>query len=367
MDLSSIKKAISRLLIVGFDGSSVRESHDLQYLQQEDSLGGLVHFDLDVSSISSKDSKNIINPIQVASLNYELRQMFPLGLRSVDAEGGLDWIIQNGNKIRLGVNRLKPKYGFVETMDAASIGGLYRTGNLSAIKKHCDIIAGMIASAGFNCVYAPVVDLNINKECPIIGAMNRSYGDSIDEVVGCANIFIDACHGVGVQTVLKHYPGHGSSVGDTHLGCVDVSNTWSSCELEPFYALADKCGMVMMSHVIARQVDSVPASLSAKWIAKLRDSGFDGVVVSDDIQMQAIYALGVGENELEILTNIIIQALSAGNDMVIVGQQQNALPMSKWDDLLSKLADAVVSGRLCADKLRYSTKRIENMHAVFAN
>ena len=99
----------------------------------------------------------------------------------------------------------------------------------------------------------------------------------------------------GIACFYKHFPGHGSAVGDTHEGFVDVTDTFQSDELIPYYHLLQdvyKPVMVMTAHVVNRQLDSqgLPATLSHEILTGLlrNTMGYDGVIISDDLQMQAI-------------------------------------------------------------------------------
>src|SRR5690606_3607202 len=113
--------------------------------------------------------------------------------------------------------------------------------------------------------FAPCVDLALNLENPIIARKGRSYGTDPQTIARHAREVIRTHQERGVACVIKHFPGHGSSVADTHLGFADVTETWSERELEPFEALiADgNCCAVMTAHVFNAKLDpEFPATLS---------------------------------------------------------------------------------------------------------
>jgi beta-N-acetylhexosaminidase len=129
--------------------------------------------------------------------------------------------------------------------------------------------------------------------------------------------YIAAHHQQGVLTTLKHFPGHGSSRSDSHLGFTDVSDTWTRNELEPYARIieAGQADAVMTAHVFNTRLDKqYPATLSSATINGLLrgELGFDGVVISDDMQMAAITAHYGFETAIR-------KALEAGVDILVFG------------------------------------------------
>lgn len=152
-------------------------------------------------------------------------------------------------------------------------------------------MAQRVAELGFNLNFGPVADLNTNPQNPVIGRLGRSYGTG--NISGSLRAFTDAHEQVGVLTTLKHFPGHGSSRTDSHHGFTDITNSWSPAEAEAF-AVVDQMPMtaIMMGHLVHRgfEVNGHPASLSEAFMDDLlrNHMDFDGVIVSDDMQMGAI-------------------------------------------------------------------------------
>jgi beta-N-acetylhexosaminidase len=153
----------------------------------------------------------------------------------------------------------------------------------------------------------------------VIATCGRPCGRAGDTVAAYDEAFVEAHHEVGLITSLKHFPGHGSSTADSHEGFVDISNTWSEKELEPYKVLFGDgyADMVMVGHLYHKDYagqgsGKLPASLSPEWITGvLRDQlGFKGVVVSDDLEMGAI-------RKIYDLHDTVVQAVNAGTDVLL--------------------------------------------------
>jgi len=331
-----MKRMIGRMVIVGFDAERLAPSDAFVRDLQRFRPGGVILFDRDYHDRNR--TKNIRSPRQLAELTAQLRVFAaaPL-LIAVDQEGGR-------------VARLKPAYGFAATPSAAEIGE--QNDPLYAQKVY-GTLADTLAEAGINTDFAPVVDLAVNPENAVIVGLGRSYGKSPEKVAEFAGVFIDALHERGVIPVLKHFPGHGSSLGDSHEGFVDVSDTWQESELEPYRSLigAGKADMIMTAHVFNRRLDpDYPATLSYKVNTELLRGrlGFKGLIVSDDLQMKAIsehYGLG----------QAVRLAINAGVDMLLFGNQ---LGKTSLEEAVNAVYDEVQAGRIPAGRIGESYRRI---------
>jgi beta-N-acetylhexosaminidase len=165
--------------------------------------------------------------------------------------------------------------------------------DLAVTHHEATLMAQTLRQVGINLNLAPVVDLNVNPDNPIIGNLERSFSGDPAMVTKHALEFIKAHHEQGLLCTLKHFPGHGSSTADSHLGLVDVTNTWSRTELDPYRNLigAGVVDATMTAHVFNRKTDGDnPATLSKPTISGLlrEELNYDGVVISDDMQMGAI-------------------------------------------------------------------------------
>jgi beta-N-acetylhexosaminidase len=272
----SLENKIGQMLMVGFRGLKIGNDHPIVPDIQKRYLGGVVLFDYDVPT--QTPVRNIESPAQVNELVADLQSFAPTPLLvAIDQEGGQ-------------IRRLKEELGFPPTVSAQYLGTM---NDLTLTREQATIIAETLAQLGINLNLAPVVDLNTNPENPIIGRYERSFSADPNIVTAHALQFIKAHHEQGVLCTLKHFPGHGSSTGDSHLGLVDITNTWSPAELEPYANIieAGQADAIMTAHVFNAHLDrDYPATLSKRIITGIlrEELNYDGVVISDDMQMGAI-------------------------------------------------------------------------------
>lgn len=336
---ADLKKMIGKMLIVGFDDESIDENSKIVQQIQKYELGGVILFDRHFKDRSK--IKNISSPEQLKTLTTALRTFAkkPL-LISVDQEGGK-------------VARLKPAYGFEATPSAKRVSEM----DEYMAKNVYNSLAKTLTYSGINCNFAPVVDLSLNPKNSVIVGLDRSYSSSASEVVKYSKIFIDAQSAKHIISVAKHFPGHGSSLGDSHEGFVDISKTWSRVELEPYKELIDAkiLDMVMTAHVFNSQLDEkYPATLSYSVNTKLlRDEmNFKGVIVSDDLQMGAIL-------KHYSLEEIVKLTINAGVDMLLFGNQ---LATQDIDELVELIFRSIKSGDISYDRILESNKRVDLLY-----
>ncbi len=314
----TLEEKIGQLMILGFEGLSP-EDPSIQKLAHQirtHQVGGVIPY-----------AYNITDSAQITHLNAFLQDQAPeLPLIiSVDQEGGK-------------VQRLKADKGFLGFPTAEKVASLSPE---EAHKIYLQM-ATELAKNGFNLDFAPCVDLNPESYLsPIIGELERSYSSNVDVVVKYAAIMMDALHQKGILNSIKHFPGHGSARGDTHKGFVDVAQDWQKRELLPFFELIKQghVDTIMTAHVFNDHWDKkYPATFSAPTLQRLRDAGYEGVILSDDLHMTAIHK----EYDAE---TAMVKALKAGNDMVIFSNYALAaagVPNFKPDpDLPEKIIAAV--------------------------
>ena len=294
----SLRAKIGQLLNVGFRGSRPADVGSIVRDLREHQLGGVILFDQEMAG-GSATRRNVESPAQVKELIAHLQAQVEIPLLvSVDQEGGR-------------VNRLKPAYGFPESISHEELG---RIDQPAETYRHAEATARTLASVGFNLNLAPVVDLDANPDNPIIKGKGRSFSSDPEAVARHAAEFVRAHRAHGVLTCAKHFPGHGSAKGDTHLGLVDVTHTWHERELIPFQRLiaGGLCDMIMSAHVFNAALDPErPATLSRRVITGiLRERlGFQGVITSDDMEMRAI-------SSQYGLENSVPAAIEAGIDVL---------------------------------------------------
>ena len=341
----TLNEKIGSMLMVGFMGTTAYRNSQICKDIRNYNLAGVILFD--VNPVNHKQAKNISSKNQVAKLTQQLQACSKDGklLISVDQEGGR-------------VQRLKTKYGFYgkfpKAKDVISMSDW-------RVQQHYTRMGTELASVGINYNLAPDVDLAINKRNHVIYKLGRSYGADPKQVVKYASIFISSMHESGVLTSLKHFPGHGSSLGDTHKGFVDVTNLWQKKELEPYRMLAQThtIDSVMVAHVFNKKLDNrYPATLSKKIVKGLlrKDFGFDGVVITDDLQMGAI-------NKKYGLKNTLKLAINAGDDILLFGNQLSVKSMVKTKTLVNTIKNLLKRKEISLADIEASNIRVENLKA----
>ncbi|MBW2638117.1 MAG: glycoside hydrolase family 3 protein, partial [Deltaproteobacteria bacterium] len=298
----------------------------------------VILFDYDVPSGSPV--RNIASPDQVRSLVEALQQASSIPLFiAIDQEGGR-------------VSRLKERFGFPPTVSQKYLG---EKDNLEVTKRYAEEAAETLAGLGINVNFAPVVDLDRNPGNPVIGKMERSFSSDPDIVSRHSAVVIETLHREGVLSAIKHFPGHGSSSSDSHKGFVDVTGEWSPDELKPFDAIiqSGRCDMVMTAHIFNARLDPLwPATLSHGTISGILrdDMGFDGVVVSDDMQMKAIRSFYGLERAVKM-------AIHAGCDILVFANN------SVFDEDIALRAAGVIKklvaeGEITSERIDKSYGRI---------
>jgi beta-N-acetylhexosaminidase len=336
----TLEEKIGSMLMVGFMGTSAPQNSQICKDIKRYDLAGVILFD--VNPVNHKEAKNISSKNQVAQLTQELQTCSKDGklLISVDQEGGK-------------VQRLKSRYGFYGKFPKAKdVIGL----SDREVQRHYENMGAELMSVGINYNLAPDVDLAINKRNHVIYKLGRSFGADPKQVVHYASIFMNAMHNNGVLTSLKHFPGHGSSLGDTHKGFVDVTKLWKWKELEPYKMLAKShtIDSVMVAHVFNKKLDArYPATLSKKIVkGMLREKfGFDGVVITDDLQMGAI-------NQKYGLRNTLKLAINAGDDILLFGNQLSVKSMVKTATLVNTIKSLLKKGDVKMVDIETSNRRV---------
>ncbi len=331
------------MVLVGFRGAELDASNPIVADVHDTGIGGVVLFSYDVALASPM--RNVESPVQVATLNADLAKLASIPLMiATDEEGGV-------------VARLNDKHGFPPTQSAQDLGA---RNDPAYTYEAAAGMAKTLKAAGINHNFSPVVDPNINPDSPAIGYYGRSFSADPDVVVAQAEAFIQAHRDHGITTTLKHFPGHGSSRTDSHLGFVDVTETWQPSELEPYRELISKglVDSVMTAHVFNGKLDpDTVATLSKPIITGIlrEEMGFDGVVFSDDMQMGAI-ADNYG------FEDAVVATVNAGVDVVAIGNNLVYDPeiAAKTIDIL---AAAVADGRLSRERVDESYRRIMALKA----
>ena len=328
MDSLDIK--IGQMILIGVPGTSA----DPTVLKEirEGKAGSIIFFEKNIAA------KNSYEQLKRMAWNYQSAAPIPLFI-SIDQEGGR-------------VNRLKEKYGFPKSLSAAAMGQ-----SLDSVRYYGLSTAATLAGLGINVNFAPVVDLASNPDNPVIAKVERSFSSNADTVALYAGEFIKTHHQMGVITSLKHFPGHGSSEDDTHLGMADVTRTWSEEELIPYRKIIDGgyVNAIMTAHIVNKRLDrkGLPGTLSSSIIDSLlrNQLHFNGVVFSDDMQMHAITKHYGLEEAIRLAVNAGVDILTFSNN--IQGSEERTV-----DKVHSIIKKFVKDGTIPKERIDESFRRI---------
>lgn len=334
----SLEEKVGQMIMVGFNGFEVSDTSHVIRDIKEHNVGGVILFDYDMTTRTP--NRNIKSPEQVKNLTDELQSLAqtPLFI-AIDQEGGR-------------VARLKTERGFIPHVSAEYIG---ETDDTDTTQYYAEKMAEQLQNLGFNVNFAPVVDLNTYPENPVIGLLDRSFGSDPYLVEKHSKIYLQEFNKHNILGVLKHFPGHGSAWNDSHVGMADVTDTWKPVELEPYRLLTDHelPFAVMTAHVLNKNIDpDLPATLSAKAQTEMlrEDIGFDGVLFSDDMQMEAI-------RSFYGLETAVKQAINAGVDVLVFANnsvyQPNIVP-----DIINIVVKLIDEGEIDQESINESYNRI---------
>lgn len=338
-----LERRVARMLLVGTRGFEAAPGKDFERFVCGVGVGGVLLFDRDPSGRGG--SHNIRDRAQLTRLTADLQALArrcgdaPL-LIAADVEGGK-------------VNRLSPVEGVEKLKSAAWLGRRPPRRTYDEGLR----VAETMKETGINWNLAPVLDVNLNPRNPVIGKLGRSFSSDPVSVAEHAEAFIRAHRDRGVLSCVKHFPGHGSSDRDSHKGAVDVSATANlPVELAPYERLlADGfVDCVMPGHLYNSRVD--PDRMMTVSTAAIRGLlrerlGYEGLVLSDDLQMGAITSeMAVGE--------AAVAAVLAGVDMLTLSFSRAEAPRGAAKEVLNALVAAVRDGRLPESRVDEANRRI---------
>ena len=332
----TVEEKVGQLLIGGFEGTEIGDQ--ATRLVQEYQVGGLILY-----------GRNIAGAGQLVTLTNGLKALngdgIPLFL-SIDQEGG-------------GVDRMPPEVR--RTPGAYCVG---QTGSVPAAQSYGDVLAAECAAFGLNLDFAPVLDVWSNPGNTVIG--QRAFSADARTVAGLGPAAARRMMDQGVIPVVKHFPGHGDTAVDSHVGLPVVDKSpeeLEETELIPFRAAIQSAGTdgqvpaVMVAHILLTQLDPErPASLSPAVVTGLlrEELGFAGAVLTDDLTMGAVtQSYGLGE--------AAVLAVEAGCDILLVCHGQDSVPAVR-----TALLEAAASGRITAERLDESVYRILRLKTEYA-
>lgn len=352
----SLRNKIGEMLIIGFHEDTFHQDTLIANNIQKYHVGGVILFSGVSLGVQKTSPRNIKNPKQLESLTNALQlhaKKYRLASEpelfiAIDQEGGL-------------VNRLSQENGFVQQNISAKELGHINDAHKTYI--YSKSLGQYLKTLGINLNFAPVVDLAVNHN-NFIYIRERCFSENPNTVYAQSYAFIMGMHENGIITSLKHFPGHGSSFGDTHKGIVDVSHTWTKAELEPYKKFLNDGyqDMIMISHVINLKLDPnntiknklgepgfTPATFSEKIISDLlrNQLGFQGVIVTDDMCMGAI----ADQYSLE---DALKHCINAGIDMIILANHKQD-QTGEAVDIIERLVN---SGKIPTQRIDEAYNRI---------
>lgn len=322
----SIEQKVGQLIVVGFEGT--RANADIRTIITHHFAGGVTLF-----------ARNIQSPRQVAKLTNDLQNLtketehrIPLFI-AADQEGGWVARLKTGATVFPGNMAL----GAARSAEFAE-----QAGKITAIE---------LAAVGANLNFAPVMDVNNNPRNPVID--RRSFGECPDLVSRLGTAYIKGLQQNGVFATAKHFPGHGDTIVDSHTDLPTVESDMGrirTIELKPFRAAIEaKVAAIMTAHIVYSAFDTDrPATLSRPILTDLLrgDLGFDGLIITDDMEMNAI-------DKRYSASEAAVMAVEAGADMVLsLWKYQNQVKVC------NALVAAVKSGRISEARIDQSVERI---------
>jgi beta-N-acetylhexosaminidase len=329
---------VGELFILGFFGKTIPAW--LTEFAARYGLGGVILFDY--SCQTRKYDNNIESPEQLRHLCAEISRLPSSPMVFIDQEGGL-------------VRRLKDAKGFKPLPSPKEFNHLARD-------EKRNILAASFAEMrqlGIHFDFAPVIDVDYNPDNPNIGKIKRSYSADIREVEANALLVSEVAREACIGLCLKHFPGIGGALVDSHQEFMDISESLRPEQEELFYSLAPQMfgDAVLVSHAIVRQWDKDnPMTLSPAGLGRLRARLPDTLLITDDIQMQGLQkALGTKEASL--------QSLKAGIDMLCIGnnlfdQEQEMAGIAEY------IAQRLQDNTLTCAAIEKSIARVGNRKAL---
>ncbi|KAG0707210.1 glycoside hydrolase superfamily [Suillus ampliporus] len=336
------KREIGQHFVFGFHGHEISE--DVKELIEKYHVGNIILMKRNVQSV--KQVHGLVQSLQQCARDAGHRHPLMIG---IDQENGLVSAFSSTAKYQAGTQ-------FPGAMAVAAISDVNYARDCSAAS------AREMKAAGINWSYSPVGDVNSDPQNPVIGV--RSFGDDPAKVAQYAKAVGDGLSQGGVAPSAKHFPGHGDTSVDSHLGLpvIDKSRAeLDQTELKPFKELIDAgVASIMTGHMVIQALtgdSETPASLSrAVTTTLLREElKYEGVVVTDCLEMNAVMERQGG------VPRGAVEALGAGADVVMVCHT-----MAFHRGAMEATYEAVQNGELNMEELRESGKRVATLKQKFA-
>ena len=295
-------------------------------------VGGLIYFADNIQT--PEQTEDMLKNTTVSALELQGMPMF----LCVDEEGGS--VVRVADNSKMGVTNVGPM-GEIKDREGAKNAGA--------------TIGAYLKQLGFTVDMAPVVDVLTNDKNTVIG--DRSFGSDASIVEDYGNAYSDGLHSQGILSTYKHFPGHGSTEGDTHEGYAFTNKTYEElkeAELVPFAkAKRDGIDMVMVAHIAVPNItgDNTPCTLSYKMVTEVlkNDLEYNGLVITDAMNMKAItdnYSSG----------EAAVKAVSAGVDIILMPED--------FEEAVKAVVDAVNNGEITEERINESVLKIINKKLI---
>ena len=360
----TLDEEISQMLIPAFrtwNGANMTDLGAAPALKEaltRHQYGGVILFGTNIKG--TEQVTKLLYDLQANNMSNKSASVHIPYLTAVDEEGGKVVRLNSGT-------RMTGNMAIGATKDA--------TGNAEETGR---IIGSELNALGFNTNFAPDIDVNNNPANPVIGT--RSFSDDPSVVDKLGRAYSKGLSSSKVITTYKHYPGHGNTSTDSHIGTPSVSETYNELmqtELVPFKnAVKSGADMIMTAHITYPKIDNevvfgdgktkgyYPATMSKKMITNILrgDLGYSGVIVTDSLEMEAIRKAGLvpgNTGSVEYRVNIAKEVINAGVDMLLIPTDiKDAGAVDFYDKYISGIAAKVEAGEISKDRIDQSVKRI---------
>ncbi len=336
----TIEEKVGQVIMVHFYGET--ENEDARKLIQDIRVGGIIYFNWSNGLTSRSQVKNLSHNLQ--ELTYDNPHPIPL-LIATDQEGGK-------------VSRLNSPC-FTKSPGNRYLG---ETDDLEAAKEIAYQMGKEMKCVGIQLNLSPVVDIATTENSPLI---DRSFGSDPQKVTAFGKSFLEGFREANIFTTLKHFPGHGAVDVDSHRDlpyCLKSLSELEEFELVPFKELHPLADAIMTGHILVEALDKEScATLSKKTLTHyLRDTlGFQGVIISDSLAMQAVL------KTCKTVDEAAIQALIAGCDILLLGGAEITRGDIHFEvttpdvkRIHNSLVTAVKEGRISMERLDDAVSRI---------
>jgi beta-N-acetylhexosaminidase len=304
--MSSVEFQASELFIIGYEGTALSEPLRSRYSRGD--FAGLIFFARNFADLTdiSAIAEQLDELAQLYQVSSELARLPPI--LSIDHEGG------RVQRIKAPLTVFPPMATLADKPPAAA----------EAVGR---VMARELSALGLNLNFAPVLDVRSNPQNPVIG--DRAFGVTPEAVSERALAFLSGLECPGTDGGVlrgcgKHFPGHGDTATDSHFALPVVTHPIErlrAVELLPFArAVKAGFGMLMTAHVVYPAVDDRPATLSRRWLTDILrgELGFDGVILSDDLDMRALHSADLYQLIGDDDGQIVVESLLAGCDAFLL-------------------------------------------------